>query len=105
MGTQVLPNPRDIILRPLVSEKSMIEMQAGKYTFIVRLDATKTQVRQAIEQIFGVKVAKVNTFRVTGKMRRMGRFVGRRPSFKKAVVTLEPGQTIKFFEGMMERQP
>lgn len=93
-------NPRDIIKRPIVTERSMGEMADGKYTFEVSLTANKTYVKQAIEEIFKVKVSQVNTMRMHGKTRRQGRTQGRRPDWKKAVVTLEEGQKIPFFEGM-----
>jgi len=89
----------DIILRPVITEKSMDRIGEGKYTFIVRRDATKPQIRRAIEELFDVEVAKVNTITTRGKMRRVGRFSGRRPDGKKAIVTLKEGQRIRqFFE-------
>ncbi len=93
-------DPRDVIIRPVITEKTTKLMEEGKYTFVVNPRATKTDIRWAVEEIFGVKVAKVNTMRVLGKVRRMGRFEGRRPSWKKAIVTLEPGQRIEVFEGL-----
>jgi large subunit ribosomal protein L23 len=95
-----MTNPREIILRPVMSEKTTAQMADGKYTFIVAPDATRVEIRQAVEDIFKVKVQKVNTQRRLGKMRRMGVFTGRRPTTKKAVVTLVRGQTIKFFEDL-----
>lgn len=91
---------RDILIRPLVSEKTTMAMADNKYTFLVDARADKTQIKQAVEEIFGVRVQSVNTIRQLGKMRRMGRFEGRRPSYKKAVITLEEGQRIKVFEDM-----
>jgi large subunit ribosomal protein L23 len=91
---------RDIILRPVITEKSMAGVREGRYTFAVAPDANKIQIRQAVEEIWGVRVTKVNTMWVRGKTRRMGRAVGRRPDWKKAVVTLAPGQRIEFFEGL-----
>lgn len=88
----------DIIIRPVVTEKSSAMMEQRKYVFQVRRDANKTDIRRAVEQKFRVKVAKVNTLTVPGKTRRMGRFVGRTPSWKKAVVTLAPGHSINIFE-------
>lgn len=96
-----MSDPRSIVIRPVISEKSMVGIREGQYTFIVAETATKTQVKDAIEKIFGVTVERVNTVRQVGKLRRMGRTSGYTPSFKKAVVTLTPGQTIKAFEGMM----
>ena len=92
---------RDIILRPVVTEKSTTDlMPQNKYTFEVHRDANKVQIRQAVEEIFKVKVVAVNTMRIPGKLRRMGRFVGRRPERKKAVVTLRQGDSIEIFEGL-----
>ena len=96
-------NPRDIIIAPVVSEKSYGLMEQGTYTFFVRPDAHKTQIRQAVEEIFGVKVAKVNTIRMLGKKKRTGSYPeGRRAAYKKAMVTLTAdSKTIEFFEGMV----
>ena len=90
---------RDIRIRPIVTEKSTALMEQGKYTFRVPLAATKIQIRQAVEQIFKVKVQAVNTMRYEGKLKRMGRTQGRRSDWKKAVVTLKPGEAIELFEG------
>ena len=90
---------RDILIRPIVTEKSTALMEQGKYTFRVPLAATKIQIRQAVEQIFKVKVQAVNTIRYEGKLKRMGRTQGRRSDWKKAVVTLKPGEAIELFEG------
>lgn len=90
---------RDILIRPIVTEKSTALMEQGKYTFRVPLTATKIQIRQAVEQIFKVKVQAVNTMRYEGKLKRMGRTQGRRSDWKKAVVTLKPGEAIELFEG------
>ena len=90
---------RDILIRPIVTEKSTAQMEQGKYTFRVPLAATKIQIRQAVEQIFKVKVQAVNTMRYEGKLKRMGRTQGRRSDWKKAVVTLKPGEAIELFEG------
>jgi len=78
-------DPHDVIKRPVVTEKTTGAMEANQYTFEVDLRATKTQIKQAIEQIFNVKVVKVNTSRVPGKVRRRGRTEGRTPEWKKAV--------------------
>lgn len=86
---------RDILIRPIVTEKSTALMEQGKYTFRVPLAATKIQIRQAVEQIFKVKVQAVNTMRYEGKLKRMGRTQGRRSDWKKAVVTLKPGEAIE----------
>ncbi len=94
--------PQDIILKPVITEKSMDELQAGKYTFKVATDANKTEIKKAVEALFNVKVAKVNTLNCNGKEKRVGRFVGKTSDWKKAVVTLtEDSKTIEFFEGMV----
>lgn len=95
-----MANARDILIRPLITEKATALMQDNKYTFIVPLKANKVEIRQAVEQIFKVKVLDVNTIRVMGKMKRMGRTQGKRPDYKKAIVKLAPGQSIEFFEGL-----
>lgn len=91
---------RDIIIRPVVTEKSMDLLADNKYTFIVDKKANKTEIKGAIENIFKVKVDKVYTMNVKGKPKRMGRFEGKRPDRKKAVVALKPGHKIRLFEGM-----
>ncbi len=91
---------RDILMKPIITEKSTALMQEGKYTFRVPLAATKIQIRQSVEDVFKVKVAAVNTMRYEGKMKRMGRHQGRRSDWKKAIVTLKPGESIEFFEGV-----
>ncbi len=95
-----MANARDILIRPIITEKATDLMKDNKYTFVVPLTANKIEIRQAVEQIFKVKVLDVNTIRVFGKMKRMGRHAGRRPDYKKAIVKLAPGQTIEFFEGL-----
>lgn len=91
---------RDIIVKPLISEKAVGGMDEGKYHFQVASVANKNQIKGAIEQIFGVKVVSVNTMRMHGKFRRVGKSVGRRSDWKKAIVTLAEGETIKVFEGL-----
>ena len=93
----------DIIKRPVITEQSMAETEAKKYTFEVAKDANKIEIAKAVEEIFGVKVAKVNTMNMQGKAKRMGRYpAGRRPSWKKAMVTLtDDSKSIEFFEGMV----
>lgn len=87
-------NSHDIIRRPIISERSMTPVfdregnEIKKYTFEVAMSANKIEIKKAVEEVFGVKVAKVNTMHVLGKMKRMGKFMGRRPSYKKAIVTL-----------------
>jgi len=90
---------RDILIRPIVTEKSTDLMAENKYTFEVDLRANKTQIKAAVEEIFNVEVEKVNTSRVRGKLRRMGRHEGYTSDWKKAVVTLKPGHSIEVFAG------
>lgn len=90
---------RDILIRPLVTERSTALMEQGKYVFEVARAANKIQIADAVAEIFKVKVLSVNTVHVTGKVKRVGRNIGRRRSYKKAIVTLAPGETIQFFEG------
>ena len=91
----------DIIRKPVITEKSMTAMADKKYTFIVQINANKVQIKKAVEEIFGVKVEKVQTLRTMGKTKRMGVHVGKRADFKKAIVTLtEDSKNIEFFEGM-----
>lgn len=90
---------RDIIKRPIITEKSTDLLSENKYTFEVDLRATKLQVKAAVEEIFNVKVQSVNTSRVKGKLRRMGRHEGYTSEWKKAVVTLQPGHSIEVFGG------
>ena len=92
----------DIIRRPVITGQSMADTEMKKYVFEVAKSATKIDIAKAVEEIFGVKVSKVNTLNVTGKMKRTGRFpAGRQASWKKAVVTLTAdSKTIEFFEGM-----
>lgn len=93
---------QDIILRPIITEESMQGTAFKKYTFKVAKTANKIEIAKAVEKLFGVKVAKVNTLNVRGQLRRQGRFEGYTPSWKKAVVTLtEDSKTIDFFDGMM----
>ena len=96
-------NTYDIILRPVITEQSMESIGEKKYVFQVAIDATKTEIKAAVEEIFGVKVEKVNTVRMQGKVKRTGAYpAGRRAAYKKAVVTLTAdSKTIEFFEGMV----
>ena len=96
-------NAYDIIKRPIITEQSMSEIDMKKYVFEVAKDANKIEIAKAIEEIFGVKVAKVNTLNMQGKVKRMGRYPeGRRPDWKKAMVTLtDDSKSIEFFEGMV----
>ena len=93
---------QDIIIKPIITEASMMGIVSKKYTFKVASDANKVEIAKAVEELFGVKVAKVNTINVNGKLRRYGRFEGYTASWKKAIVTLtEDSKTIEFFDGMM----
>ncbi len=93
----------DLILRPVLTEKSYDAMADRKYAFEVAIDANKIEIKNAVEAIFGVKVARVNTMRTMGKMKRQGRTQGRTPEVKKAYVTLtEDSKTIEFFECMAQ---
>ena len=94
-------NKYDIIIKPIISEKSMDQSADKKYTFKVALGANKIEIKKAVEEIFGVKVESVNTMNMLGKVKRMGRNEGRRASWKKAIVKLTAdSKTIEFFEGM-----
>ena len=96
-------NAYDVILRPVITEQSMESVADKKYVFQVAIDANKTEIKAAVEEIFGVKVAKVNTVRMQGKVKRTGAYpAGRRPAFKKAIITLTAdSKTIELFEGMV----
>ena len=92
---------QDIIIRPVITEESMAEVAEKKYTFEVAKSATKIDVARAAEELFDVKVAKVNTMNVKGHKRTYGRFSGYKSDWKKAIVTLTEGsKTIEFFDGM-----
>ena len=91
----------DVIIKPVVTENSMEDAQAKKYTFKVAVDANKTEVKNAVEEIFGVEDAKVNIMNVKGKLKRMGRNVGMTAASKKAIVTLtEDSKEIEFFQAL-----
>ncbi len=93
--------PRAVVVRPLMTEKSMrLKDERNVVTFQVSPDANKVEIRQAVETIFNVKVRAVRTATVEGKLKRMGRHQGRRPSWKKALVTLQPGHKIELVEGV-----
>ena len=98
-----MKNVYDIIRRPVITEQSMEAVADKKYVFVVDVNANKTQIKEAVELAFGVKVAKVNTVTVHGKVKRTGAYpAGKRPDYKKAVVTLTAdSKTIEFFEGMV----
>ena len=92
----------DIILKPVITEESMMGTAFKKYTFKVAKDANKAEIKSAIEEVFGVKVAKVNTMNCKGHLRRYGRYQGYTPAWKKAIVTLtEESDTIDFFDGLL----
>ena len=92
----------DIIIKPIITEQSMEATEEKKYVFQVANDANKIEIKKAIEEIFGVKVEKVNTIRMDGKEKRMGVHVGSRATWKKAMVKLTAdSKTIEFFEGMV----
>lgn len=95
-----MANARDVLLRPMVTEKTTSLMQDNKYTFVVAPSANKIEIRKAVEELFKVKVLDVNTVRVLGKTKRMGRTEGKRSDYKKAIVKLAPGERIEFFEGV-----
>lgn len=96
-----MSTPYDVIIKPVISETSMDNAQDKKYTFKVAVNANKTQVKLAIEEIFGVEVEKVNIMNVNGKLKRMGRNVGRTAASKKAIVTLtDNSKEIEFFQGL-----
>ena len=93
---------QDIVLAPVITENSMAGIADKKYTFKVATNATKVEIAQAVEELFGVKVAKVNTISVKGRFKRMGRNEGYKPDWKKAIVTLsEDSKTIEFFNSMV----
>ena len=92
-------HPNEVLLSPVVSEKSYSLIEDRKYSFRVHQDAHKTQVRQAIEQLFDVKVASVNIVKVQPKPKRRGLIKGTRPGWKKAIVKLKPGNEIQIFSG------
>lgn len=94
-------NPHDIILKPIVTERSMMQTEEKKYTFQVSKDANKYQIKDSIEKIFDVKVEKVSVMNIQGKIKRMGRNQGRTASWKKAIIKLKPeSKEIKLFENV-----
>ena len=96
-----MKNAYDVIITPVITEQSTDVAVDKKYTFKVAPTANKTQVKLAVEEIFGVEVAKVNIMNYDGKLKRMGRFAGYTPSYKKAIVTLTPdSKEIEFFQGL-----
>ena len=98
-----MKNIYDIIKRPVITEQSMADVADKKYVFVVDINANKGEIKEAVETAFGVKVAKVNTIRMLGKVKRTGAYpAGKRADYKKAIVTLTAdSKTIEFFEGMV----
>lgn len=93
-----MSTPQQIIIRPVISEKTTdLQTQLGKYVFEVAKKANKIEIRKAVEMVFGVRVSDVHTMVVRGDVRRVGRFFGRRPFWKKAIVTLNDGDSIDFY--------
>ena len=92
-------HPGEILIKPVVSEKSYNQITENRYTFKVHKDAHKTQVRQAVEELFDVTVTSVNIVKMPAKPKRRGMIKGTRPGWKKAIVELKPGDTIEIFEG------
>ena len=101
-----MKDPHDIILRPVLTEKGYDGIADKRYIFQVAIDANKVEIKKALEKVFpGIKVAQVNTMRTLGKIKRQGRYQGRTPEIKKAIVTLKPdSKPIPFFEGMAEEE-
>ncbi|MDR3072607.1 MAG: 50S ribosomal protein L23 [Clostridiales Family XIII bacterium] len=96
-----MKTPYDVIIKPIISEKSMMDAENKKYTFKVAVGSNKTEVKLAVEEIFGVSVKKVNIMNYKGKLKRVGRQIGRRSSWKKAIVTLAEGsKEIEFFQSL-----
>jgi large subunit ribosomal protein L23 len=93
-------HPYQVLVRPLITEKATILASENKYAFEVDRRANKPQIRQAVEIAFNVKVTDVNTMTMHGKTRRVGRKISKRPDWKKAIVTVAPGDKIEFFEGI-----
>lgn len=93
--------PREILIRPLITEEtSILQAEQNKYTFAVHTAATKIDIRKAVETMFDVSVSNVRTMNCIGKDRRVGRSIGRRPDWKKAIVKLSEGETIDMFKGV-----
>lgn len=93
-------NPQDVLIRPVVTEKALRLMEENKYTFFVDRDANKIEIKNAVQKQFDVDVDKVTTVKVRGKVRRQGRYVGRTPDRKKAIVKLKAGSKIELFESL-----
>jgi large subunit ribosomal protein L23 len=95
----VIPDPRDVLLKPVISEKSYSLLDENKYTFLVRPDANKTEIKIAVEQVFQVKVTSVNTINREGKRKRTRFGYGKRKDTKRAIVSVAPGDRIDIFGG------
>ena len=95
----MIPDPRDVLLQPVISEKSYGLLDSNKYTFLVRPDANKTQIKIAVQQAFGVRVLDVNTLNRPGKRKRTRTGHGQRNATKRAIVSLAPGDRIEIFGG------
>ncbi len=93
-------NPHDVLVRPMVTEKSVAMMEENKYSFVVAKDANKIEIKHAVEAIFKVKVLEVTTRIIKGKVKSQGKGSGKRPDIKKAIVTLAPGDKIEIFTGL-----
>ena len=93
-------HPYEVLRRPIVTEKSTLLAAQGKYVFEVAVNANKPQIQEAVQRAFNVHVTAVNTSKVRGKMKRFGKSMGRQASWKKAIVTLAPGEQIQVFEGI-----
>ena len=93
-----MKSPRDVIIRPVVSEKSYAGLELNTYTFLVDPRANKTEIKEAVQAIWNVRVTSVNTLRRQGKVKRRGYTVGKRADQKRAIVTLAPGDSIEIFE-------
>ena len=93
---------QDIVIKPIITEKSMDALQQNKYTFKVAKSANKIEIAKAVEELFGVQVESVNTMNVRGRSKRVGMYTGKTPDWKKAIVTLKDGsKTIEFFDGLI----
>jgi len=98
-----MKNASDIIIKPVLTEQSYDQIPQKKYTFLVDPRANKTQIKNAVEEVFGVKVEKINTLNQQGKLKRQGQYIGRRAKTKKAYITLtKDSKAIDFFEGMAQ---
>lgn len=93
-------SPHDVLLRPVLSEKAVSEIENGKYAFFVHPDASRTQVKDAVERVFKVEVVRVNVLNVRGKEKRLGKYAGRTAARRKALVTLAAGQRIQQLDGL-----